>query len=155
MGVKMVDDELDQKDMPDSWLKKQLPKNYINKWVFRGGLFGLVIFLFMIAAVNGFDFKGHPVVNCDLNDNIPCRNPFYTCKTIDTSSLTYVMSNCISLNKYNCEYNLCDKEYLQPGESIGKKELVTQGQMGLIAIIVLVVSFALNHLFWMLRKDKQ
>lgn len=141
--------------MPDSWLKKQLPKNYINKWIFRGGLFALIIFLIFISYVNGFDFKSHPVIKCPLEEHIQCRNSFYTCKMMDTSSLTYQLSNCENLNKYNCEYDLCNKEYLQPGESIGKKELFTQGQMGMFAVIVLIVSFILNHLFWIWRKDKQ
>jgi hypothetical protein len=79
----------------------------------------LVIFLIVWIIISIFIIiKYGDRIQVTCPGNIKCENQFYKCKNMDKSLSTY-LPMCHDINKIKCSGDLCEKEYINPGEYIG------------------------------------
>ena len=127
--LKQINEHLDKK------LKLDLSnKFYINKNIFRGVFIILILYLLTIGSIDGFSSLIHTTyVYCPETNNLHCINPMYdfSCK------ITGVQ---------------CENEFIEPGETIGKKPSELYLNFGNIAIIFILGAFGLNYLDSKLKK---
>lgn len=161
--------------MIDLDLNKRYP-NYFNKLVFRTAVIVMVVIFFYVLFLNEFIFKQQ--VNVECKSDQPCLNKFYicnhqeefmndNCKLINTTDIsfwncmqnqTYINNNYLNLDcKYikslGCDYGICDNEYLKPHEFVGKPKSQVMNMFPIIVILILMISFAANHLLYKWRKN--
>jgi hypothetical protein len=147
-----------------------VPKNYFNKTIFRVGMAILVILLIFILNDNGWDFKQTPSVSCSPKSFEPCLNELYYCThlnedckliTLNRTDLPYILDcdvpyiNCNEYKDVPCVDGVCDKKYLQPGESIGKTFNTHHFQLWIL--IIITICFIVNHLdylYWRKNENK-
>jgi hypothetical protein len=116
--------------------KLNLPKKFphlFNKNIFRAGMFTILaycLFILVMAQVSCYGlfdkhscyglFDKHISVSC--KEETPCLNLFFYCNQHKNQSINMFAGsfiNCIEYNKLNCLDDVCEKEYIQPGETIG------------------------------------
>ena len=58
-------------------MDKILPKYIVNKWIFRIGFLLLIVYFFVGFGIEGFENKAYVTLECPVELNTPCFNPFY------------------------------------------------------------------------------
>ena len=144
------DDSLEFK-FKDLDLKKRYP-NYFNIWVFRTGISFMVIILICILTLNNFDLSTKYYVGCPENSFSVCKNPFYECNYKIHDVINTI--NCEPYFKFGCPENLCEIEFFEPGEYVGEKPNNTQNNFFLICILIMILSFVINHILYIRGKNK-
>lgn len=144
-------------------------KGYINKSVFRLGFFVMLLLLmFIIYSENlvSIELPKRLYVNCPDDSIKHCKNPYYQCDEFllgkdPCKNLTMGnIDNCLPYNLYeiqcldiiNC-YGICDQEYIEPGNYLGKKPGLLYENYQLIVTIIIFLTIGINHLLY-IRGDK-
>lgn len=139
--------------LPEQWLKEKLPENYISKWVFWVALLILFLSAFYIFFLNDFDFSEHYIISC--TDNKPCLNMYYFCSH-NTNDILKTLNGCDSLDYEKvCQQGLCEKEYLQPGESIGKDDGGIIRFFKVVTLLTLFFAFFVNHIIYLRSRGRK
>jgi hypothetical protein len=126
-------------------LQKKFP-GYFNKWVFRAGV--LILVLIFCYALFITKFSTTPYVSITCNSPTPCQNDFYTC---NHPNLIYYQ-DCTKILKMGCDNGICDKELLQPGETIGRTPPPILKHFLTITIIIIACCFLVNHILYKVKK---
>lgn len=152
-------------EAPEKKLKSVLPKDYINKNIFRVAVGIMLLLAFYGAYKLDFDFKNYYVVSCKATEPMPCLNPFYFClhKT-EVSIINYsqisnyetdiVASGCDGLDLTKiCSQGVCDQKYLEPGTHLGKQK-PNINWISWVSIGILLIAFTINHSVWLIKRGK-
>jgi len=129
--IKEIEDKLD--------LSKKYP-NYINRPVFRIGLFVFLIFVFSIILVYGFNTKWVNIV-CESSTGY-CENPYLECKADKYSKY------CLMTNNLPCIGRNCENERISFNDYIGEKAPPVIENANIIMLFILVSTFLINHLIY-------
>ena len=116
--------------------------NYVfDKYIFKGVIGLVFIYLFIVCASLGFDFRTKFYVRCDLAQG--CQNPFYSSPGGDLD-LDDLMPQ-----KYKemCVWEWCNDEFLPSGFEFGTKPNVLFNWAWLVASVLFAGGFLLNH-YW-------
>lgn len=105
---------------------KRTNKGYIfDRLIFKIACWTILIFLFAVCWLQGFNFKPQLYIKCDSETQ--CLNPFY-----DPFSP-------------GCNYEWCSQKYLDPGFEFGKKPHFLFISAPYITICMLAIAFGVNH----------
>ena len=137
--IKEIEEALD--------LTRKYP-NYFNKKLFRATTI-IMFILFGISFVsNDYKFSN---VYATCNSDSKCQNPFYLCNNVDITNLQYFASGktCMPEITYKtkplCDAGLCDKEYLEPHETIGNPPNLLNQYFTLLIALLYLITITINH----------
>jgi len=137
-------------------LSKKFP-NYFNKWIFRIAIALMVIFLFVAWGLDNWRTDTF-YIDCPANAYRGyCNNPIFVCSSPDE----WMVEGCVLPSlipkeiKPLCEKGYCDIPIIRAGESIGEKPNSIFEHYNYVCFIIVVVSFALNHYFYVRRYRNQ
>jgi hypothetical protein len=159
--IKKINEQL---SVPERKLKSILPKDYINKNIFRAAL-GIILLLVLFGAYQlDFDFKNYYTVSCKATEPTPCLNPFYYCLHQDELNIKdytsiYVptreifVSNCDKLDMEEiCKQGVCDSKEVMQGQTLGKQK-PDINWINWTSLGILLVAFIINHAVWSIKKN--
>jgi len=115
-----------------------LPNGYrFNQYIFYL-LITVVVLLGGYVFYNlGFSTDPQIYYKCDSFEM--CKNPFYKYNAESSLSDKY---------KEMCIYDWCKKEYLPGGFEFGRKPTFSERYFGVVAILIIISGFFLNHLLY-------
>lgn len=116
-----------------------------NVWVFRGAVFLMALYFFIVLAGNNFIFKHQFYYSCPDDVVVVCQNPFYKSEgvnTLDSRLYNILMKSELSPAQKSMMLNTST---FMPGFSIGKKPDPKVAIGPDIFSIILILSFVLNH----------
>lgn len=134
--------------------KLKIPQDYFNKRVFRAGFILMFLLLLAVWASADFDLGKNIYMECpkDVTGGY-CINPFYGCGM----NLNPVLYDCPLKSKdikEYCEGGICEREFLYPGESLGKKPSILYNESFFIVFLILLSCFIVNDLIYRKRGGK-
>lgn len=109
---------------------------YINKTIFRV-FFLTILFIGVSDLALNYSYSGSWFSYSLECASSYCPNPFYNA----------------TLTPQLCEGLLCDSEFLYPGFTYGREDIIAR-HGHLLIFILFVGAFALNHINYMWRKSK-
>jgi hypothetical protein len=126
-------------------LKKMYP-NYFNQWIFRIAFLFIILLVVMNLYLNNWSLYSFSY-NCNNYEygGVGCINPFYSCPPKNIGD--YCMEDVPS---FVCEKMDCDSQYLPPGYSAGRQDILYKYATHFL-FFILFLAFLVNHLFYVLR----
>ena len=136
------------KEIEDAFdLTKKYP-NYFNKKIWRTATIILFVLFTISFITNDYKFNN---VYVECKSETPCQNPFYLCSHIDITKLDFFASGKQCMSKITwktkplCDAGLCDKEYLQPHETIGNPPNFFNQYFTLWIALLYLTTIGINH----------
>lgn len=140
-----------------------IPRGYWNKTIFRTGVAVLFLLLIFIFYQNGWSLDPKLSASCPENSG-GCVNAFYYCTHPDEAP-TKPLQGCPDINRFlpvkddinafNCPGELCDKKYMEEGETLGETPgYLERNYLGLV-FFVLLSCFIINHLWYEYKEEGQ
>jgi len=126
--------------------------NYINKWLFRFAFFCIVLLFLNVAYLNNFDFSTHAYIKC--NSEFKCSNPFYACQNQSSVFLDFSYIDCEPYNKIKCADGVCSFKFISPNSYLGVAQSSLYVEFFQNVIIIVSLTFIINHIFYLLRCKK-
>ena len=117
-------------------LGKKYP-NYFNKKIFRGSMI-IIVVLFVVAFILNDYSLSSAYISCSNKSLGGCENPLYS----KDKSAPY----CRSVPE------ICQKESIAPGETIGKNPSFLVKYFASITLLITVSAFVINHICWEKKK---
>jgi hypothetical protein len=134
--------------LPKANLRKKFP-DYFNMYILRTAwvmLAALIIFEFF---ANGNSFVA-TYVSCPADAlGGQCMNPFYDCANINISEMKFGYPTSCSADPPLCDDDMCNRPYLQAGESYGRK-----GAGAFEVFLIVGGAFLINHLYYKIKTRK-
>lgn len=106
-----------------------LPGYFFNKWIFRVGIGLIFLWLLVAGQTLGFKWENQVYIHCP-KDKVKCENPFY---------------NPFVENPVCLKYNICQKEFMMPGETYGSPSSFFVTFAEDFALFMVVIMVLLNH----------
>lgn len=134
-------------------LKRKFP-GYFSKTVFRLAVLLLVVVALIAAHQSGWKLN---TVHLECPESVTvCENPYYVCGTDPGEGINFQIPfqgigspECQkSVQSWICEQIPCNRKYLYGGESYGTKAPFLIQHFKIIALLVLVGAFAINHILY-------
>jgi methionyl-tRNA synthetase len=90
--------------------------------------------------------------NCELINTTDIS--FWNCMKNQTYvNDQYHSLDCEYIKSLGCENGVCDMEYIEPHQIIGKQQPMIIKMFPVMVILILMISFAANHLLYEWRKN--
>lgn len=120
--------------------------NYATKNIFRVGVGVLFLFVIMVIYIHGFNAQW---TNIECDSYLPCPNPFVVCNDPDVFPTP---AYCEFYNSIDCNGKGCDLDFIEGGDYIGEKPPKYIEYANLIMILILGITFLINHIVYVRRK---
>lgn len=120
---------------------------YFNRIVMRTMAVFMIILAFFVFLSS--DFKNEAYIECPISNNVQCLNQFYDCENNPNINN---FQQCEILKRFECKDDLCSKQYLQPGEYLGKKPNFFIRNFSSLFIGIMILGFGLNHILFLRNK---
>lgn len=155
-------------------MNKHFP-GYFNKRIFQFSVYliaGLYLYLIFAEGIltmayepGELRFNTHKkiAIACPADAPSQCINPFYECdKVLDGSFFcesiwderclpgSLFELQCSQLENIGCKNNLCSKEFLQPGETIGERVGPLMRNFHLLMLFIVGMGALTNHIYYKL-----
>lgn len=115
---------------------------YVKKFYFRMAFLLIGVLVAVMIYQEGLVVHEY-TYTCPSWHQDQCYNPLYACSEEATATRFF----CDVPNyKEICEQGLCDKEYLYPGETLGRKPGFIADNFMMLMFGILLLAFFLNHL---------
>ena len=129
--------------------KLKIPPGYFKKYVFRVWIASCVVLVLFALMGNNYNLTSAYAI-CPEESSMQCLNPFHVCNPDEGELINYYCLYKRPPEKY-CINGLCDKKYIQPGETVGFKPSPIFIYYNEICFALLLLAFGINHILWRQR----